>query len=172
MANCPVTVPVFVELDCFKVDKGRIVGIAFIDESHVFVDTSDPAEWVDANYAADILVHKQVRGGYAPSSISEAPGYGKQASRTVGRNHEVIVHIPSMKGNSGYWDALNKAENYKFAFVTGEYDDLYYVNTLVQIDAKPGIEEGLDSQIDWVVSIKWSDLEQPSITDVPAGIFE
>jgi len=77
-----------------------------------------------------------------------------------------------MKGNNLYWDALNKAENYKFAFVTGEYDDLYYVNTLVQIDAKPEILEGLDSQIDWVVSVKWSDLEQPAISDVPAGIFE
>jgi len=172
MANCPVTVPTYVGLDCFKVDKGRIVAVAFIDESITFVDTSDPDEWEDVTYAGDIVVHKQVRGGYAPSSISEAPGYGKQANRTVGRNHEVIVHIPSMKGNSGHWDALNKAENYKFAFVTGEYDDLYYVNTLVQIDAKPSIEEGLDSQIDWVVSVKWSDLEQPAISDVPAGIFE
>jgi len=173
MANCPVTVPAYIEMDCFHFDKSRIIAVAFIDEGKVFSNITNPVEWASETYAATILIHKQVKGSYPPAAVVEQPGYGLQAVRNVGRNHAINFRVPSVKGNELYWDALNKSESYKFAFVTGDYQTgiLWYVNQIVSINAVPEVPEGLDAQIDWVVDIKWSSINLPRTYDVPYGTF-
>ena len=85
----------------------------------------------------------------------------------------VNVRIGSIKGNEGYWDQLNQATNYKLALVIGgDYDLLFFVDKNVSINAASATEEGLDTEVDWDVEIKWSDKSLPSTSDVPAGIFE
>jgi hypothetical protein len=138
-----------------------------------FTDITDPAQWQNLTYASDILIHPEVRGSYAKAAATEIQGKGKQDTRVVGRKHEVIFRVASVKGNDDYWNALNKATNYKCAFVVGSnYDLLYYVDVNVSIDAATEIQEGLDTEVDWMVSVKWSDFDVPSTSDVPAGIFE
>jgi len=173
MSNCPASVPSYIEPNCFAVDKGRIVAIAFVDEGVTFVDITDPAEWVDPTYAADILIHQEVNGAKPPSSPVEVEGKGKQPTRTVGRAFEATVRVNGIKGNDEYWNALNASTNYKFAYVTGEdYSILHYVDTIVSISADADIQSATDTEIDWVVVVKWSDKDLPSTSDVPAGIFE
>lgn len=173
MSNCPATVPSYVEPNCFAVDKGRIVAVAFVDEGVTFTDITDPAEWVDPTYAADILIHQEVNGAYPPSSPVEVEGKGKQATRSVGRNHEVTFRVNGIKGNDAYWNALNKSTTYKFAFVTGEdYSILHYANVIVDISADSDVQSATDTEIDWVVTVKWNDVDLVSTHDVPAGIFE
>lgn len=59
------------------------------------------------------------------------------------------------------------------AFVVGsDYDLLFRVDKNVSIDAGPVVQEGLDTEVDWEVSVKWSDIDVPSTSDVPTGIFE
>ena len=68
---------------------------------------------------------------------------------------------------------MNQATNYKVAFVIGaDYDLLYFVDKNVSINASSVVDEGLDTEVDWDVEIKWSDKNLPSTSDVPAGIFE
>jgi hypothetical protein len=173
MPNCQVFPPAYVELAGCDVEPGSVVAVAFIDEDVSFTDIKDAAEWTNLTYSTDILVHQEVRGSYAKAAATEIAGKGKQDTRVVGRKHELTFRVSSIKGNDNYWNTLNRATNYKVAFVVGSnYDLLFYVNTNVSIDAGPVVEEGLDTEVDWNVSVKWSDIEVPSTSDVPTGIFE
>lgn len=170
--NCPVTVPAYIELDCNSIDKGSIVSAAFIDINKVFSNISNPAEWAIETYAATILVHKEVRGQYPAAAKVTVSGYGKQAERVVGHNHSVTFRVPSILGNEGYWNALNKSNTYKLAFVTGsDQGILWYTNQIVSINAVPVVPEGLDSQVDWLVECTWSNVNLPSTYAVPTGVF-
>ena len=176
MSNCPATVNDYIPPVCFAVDKGRIVAIAFVDEGidlNEPVDITDPAVWVDPTYTSDIIIHQEVNGAYPPSSPVEVEGKGKQATRSVGRNHEATVRLSAILGNDKHWNAMNRSTNYKFAFVTGEdYSILHWVDTFVDISAAEDVQSGTDTEIDWVVTIKWNDVDLPSTSAVPAGIFE
>ena len=99
-------------------------------------------------------------------------GKGSQQTKTVGRNHELTFRVDAIKGNHNYWNNLNKSDNYKLAFVVGGgYDILFFVDVNVHIDAGPEVQEGLDTEVDWMVSVKWSDIDLPTTHDVPVGIF-
>ena len=170
--NCPVTVPAYIELDCNAIDKGSIVSVAFIDNAKVFSNISNAAEWLIETYTASILIHKEVRGQYPAAAVTSISGYGTQADRNVGRNHSVTFRVPSILGNEGYWNALNKSNTYKFAFVTGsDRGILWYTNQTVSINAVPVVPETLDSQVDWLVEVKWSNVNLPSTSAVPTGTF-
>ena len=173
MADCPNIIPDYIEPDCQAIELGRIVAIAFIDEDVEFSDITDPAEWTGLTYATDILVHKQTNGSMSPASPVTVEGKGAQATRGVGRDHTATVRVPGIKGNDEYWNALNRSNNYKFAFVTGkDYDLLHYVDAIVDVAAGEDVPSPLSSEIDWVVTITWSDNDMPSTSDVPAGVFE
>lgn len=173
MANCASTVPSFVEPECGNIEFGRVVAVAFIHKDITISDPTNPAQWVDATYASDIIVLQNVNGAYPKASVVEIEGKGKQATLGVGRNHEVTFKFDGIKGNSGFVNAINKAEDYKFAFVVGrEYNDLYMVDTIVSVDIGQNVDTGIDSQAEWMASIKWSDIDVPSVYDVPTGIFE
>ena len=173
MPNCQVFPPAYNELVGCDVEAGSIVAVAFIEDSKDFTDITDPAEWTSLTYSTDILIHKEVRGSYAKPAATEIAGKGKQDTRVVGRKHEVSFRVSAIKNNDNYWNTLNRATNYKFCMVVGlDYDLLLYANTNVTIDAGPDIQEGLDTEADWLVTVKWSDIEVPSTSDVPAGIFE
>lgn len=172
MANCRPYIPSYVEPECI-VEGGSVVAVAFIDKSITFTDITDPAEWVDESYASDIIVFQEVRGSYPKPAVTEVPGKGKLSTRPIGRNHEVTFRVSGIKGNDGFWNSMNKTTNYNFAFVVGgDYNLLMYVNTEISIDAAPEVGEALDSEVDWMVSVKWNDFDLPSTSNVPAGVFQ
>jgi len=173
MPNCIVFPPEYNELVGCDVEVGSIVAVAFIEDSKDFTDITDPSEWTTLTYSTDILIHQEVRGSYPKATATEIAGKGKQDVRIVGRKHEVTFRVSAIKNNDNYWNTLNRATNYKFAMVIGQdYDLLLYVNNNVSIDAAPEIQEGLDTEADWMVTVKWSDINVPSTSDVPTGIFE
>jgi hypothetical protein len=173
MPNCRVFPPGYINQEGCEIENGSVVAVAFIEDSVEFTDITDPAEWVGLDYAADILIHQEVRGSYAKPAATEVPGKGKQDTRIVGRKHELIFRVSSVKDNDNYWNTLNRSTNYTIAFVVGsEYDLLLRVDKGVSIDASPEVQEGLDTEVDWLVSVKWSDIDVPGTSDVPAGIFD
>ena len=173
MPNCRPDVQEYLNAAGCDVENGSVVAVAFIEDSVTFTDITDPSEWVGQTYASDILIHNEVRGSYPKPAPTEIPGKGKQDTRIVGRKHELTFRVSKIKGNDGYWNSLNQSTNYKLAFVIGgDYDLLYFVDVNVSIDAASDVQEGLDTEVDWMVSVKWSDKDLPSTSDVPAGIFD
>ncbi len=173
---CRPNVPGFVDLVGCDIEGGSVVAVALIEDSVVFNDANDitdPANWVDLTYASDIIIYQEVRGSYPVPAPTEIPGKGKNDVRVTGRKHELTFRMEAIKGNDNHVNTVNKATNYTLAFVIGSnYDMLYYVNTNVSISAASDVQEGLDTNVDWVFTIKWSDINVPSTSDVPAGIFD
>ena len=173
---CRPNVPGFVDLVGCDIEGGSVVAVALIEDSVVFNDANDitdPANWVDLTYASDIIIYQEVRGSYPVPAPTEIPGKGKNDVRVTGRKHELTFRMEAIKGNDNHVNTVNKATNYTLAFVVGgEYDMLYYVSKNVSISAASDIQEGLDTNVDWVFTIKWSDINVPSTSDVPAGIFD
>ncbi len=173
MANCRTLPDDFEnQLNC-ELETGSVVAVAFIDDSVEFSNIESAAEWSNLVYSTDILIHKEVRGSYSKPESQIITSPGKNDSRIVGRQHELGFRASSIKENTPYWNILNNSSNYKFAFVIGsEYDLLMYINQHVTIDAAADVQEGLDSEVDWLVSVKWPSLELPGTSDVPFGIFD
>ena len=173
MANYRELPDVYEDLIDCEIETGSVVAIAFIDDSIDFSNIESPAEWSNLVYSTDILIHQEVRGNYAKPELQIITSLGKNDSRTIGRQHELIFKASSVKGNTPYWNILNDSSNYKLAFVVGgDYDLLFYANQNVTIDASSEVEEGLDSEVDWLVSVKWPDINLPSTSNVPFGIFD
>jgi len=173
MGACSVAIPNYIPLGCYEFDSGRIVACAFISGAKDFTDITDPTEWQDEIYESDIVIFQSVRGSYPPAGPQEQPSYGAQSTRTVGLNHVVNLRIPAIKGNEEFWDAVNLSDDRKFAFVIGEsYETLFYVNQVVQVLGVLNIEEGLDTNADWQVTVKWTNMSLPTTSDVPTGIFQ
>lgn len=173
MPNCRPDVQVYLDAAGCDIENGSVVAVAFIEDSVTFSDITDPSEWVGQTYASDILIHKETRGSYPKPAPTEIPGKGKQDTRIVGRKHELTFRVSKIKGNDGYWNSLNQSTNYNVAFVIGgDYDLLYYVDKNVSIDCGSDVQEGLDTEVDWMVSVKWSDKDLPKTSNVPVGIFD
>lgn len=156
--------------NCFE--PGRIVAVAFIKTSYTFTDITDPTEWQTAITAGDVKIHKKVRGSYPAASDVTAPGLGNQESQVIGATHQMTFVDTAIKGNSGYWNAFRLSNAWKVAFVVGkDYDKLFEVDATVQISARQVVEESLDSRVVWQVNVGWSDIDSPTVGDVPAGVF-
>ena len=182
MASCKLSIVDYEELSGCEFQTGRIVALAFVDESINFgdgtggtTDITSAANWTGFTYSADALVYKDVRGSYPAPSPTEIAGKGKQDVRVSGRKHEITVVIDNVSPtNWNHFNALNKSTGYKLVFIVGsDYGLMFHVDTTVSINASPPIDEALDSELSWTLSIKWDDIDLPRVYDtVPAGIFE
>lgn len=179
MTGCRPDVPVFVDLAGCEIEGGSVVAVALIEDSIVFTDSSggnditDPTNWVGHTYASDIVIYKEVRGSYPVPAPTEIPGKGKNDVRVSGRKHELTFRMEAIKGNDNHINTVNIATNYTLAFVVGaNYDMLYYVTKNVNISAASDVQEGIDTNVDWVFTIKWADINVPSTSNVPVGIFD
>lgn len=177
MPGCRVFPNEYVEQLGCDLEPGSITAMAFVEEDVDFEtnpdDIENPANWINLAYAASVIIFQEVRGSYPRPAATEVPGKGKQDIRVVGRKHQATFKVNSVKGNDSFWNTMNKATNYKAAFVVGiDYDLLIYVPVNVSIDAALLVPESTDSEAEWEVVVKWSSKDVPRTHNVPAGIFE
>lgn len=174
MGNCRAQVPDFVEPDC-SFESGRVVALAFIHSdihAAVYNDPSNPNVWVDGNYSADLHIFQNVRGTYDGGSPIDAPGIGNQDTRVINKDHSMNVRIQGVKSNEDFFNEIVKSSEYRVAFVVGgDYNLLMLNNVNTSIVGGSPVEEGLDSNVEWSVDIKWKDINNPKTSDVPNGIF-
>lgn len=157
-----------------------MVAFALVDKDHTLSNPDQSTEWLNASYDSDVIIFKEVTGSYAKPSANEISGKGSQQSRVVGRDHELVIRLDGVKENVDFWNAVNKANNYRVAFVTGsDYQAttktnaiLFFTEVSVNVDAGIAVPEDLNGQVEWEVSVKWSDINAPLAYDVPAGVFE
>jgi hypothetical protein len=173
MARC-AQVPAFVVPEC-TVETGRVVALAFIHKDifdAIYADPSNASNWVDGSYSSDLEVFQEVRGTYSGGQPTTVSGLGSQANRTVNATHTLTVQVEGVKGNEDFWNEIQKSNDYRVAFVVGgNYDLLFIQNKDVSIYANVPVEEGLDTEVLWNVTVEWQDIVNPKTSNVPAGIF-
>lgn len=174
MGNCRPNIPEFVDPDC-SFESGRVVALAFIHKdihAAIYADPSNASLWVDGDYASDLHIFQEVRGTYDGGSPIDVPGTGGQDTRVINADRTMTVSIRGVKGNEDFFNEIVKSNDYRVAFVVGgSYDVLFINNVDTSIFGGAPVEEGLDTALDWSVSIKWKDINNPKSSNVPTGIF-
>lgn len=174
MANCRPNIPNFTSPEC-DFESGRVVALAFIHKdihAAIYADPTNASLWADGNYSADLHVFQEVRGSYDGGSPIDVPGLGSQDTRVINADRSMTVMIQGVKGNEGFFNEIVKSHQYRVAFVVGgDYQTLFMNNVDVSIFGGAPVEEGLDSAVNWNVTIKWKDINNPQSSDVPTGIF-
>lgn len=174
--GCRVVIPDFVSPDC-PFETGRVVALALFHKDlygTISGNPSSPDVWVDVNYSADLHIFKEVRGTYSGGQPTEINGLGRQSTRVINAEHTLgPVAIEGVKSNEGFWNEIVKSNDYRCAFVVGQnYDTLLLQGQDTSIYANCPVEEGLDTEFVWQLTIKWRDINNPQTSDVPIGIFE
>lgn len=171
MANefCDTPLSDFVTLDC-GTEAGRVVGVAAIKTSYTFLDITDPTEWTSAIASEDVKIIGKTKGSYAGGEVTEIAGFGKQDVNQTGAKHEMVFSVQGIEDNGAFINELNVQRDYRVAFVTSG-DLLLEVDVPCNFFGKIVVEEDLDSDAMFTVSVKWSKLANPTVTLAPLGIF-
>ena len=173
MANC-VQIPDFIVPEC-DFESGRVVAIAIISKrifDAIYADPTNASLWVDGSYAADLHIFQEVNGTIADPSAIDVPGIGNQDTRTINADRTAEIMIQGVKSNESFFNELVKSHEHRFAFVTGgSYQTLFMVNKDCNFFGGFSVESGLDTSVDWKMSVKWKDINSPQSSDVPTGVF-
>ena len=174
MARCS-NIPDFVVSDCIF-ESGRVVALAFVHKDvqpAIYANPSNAALWVDSAYSSDVIIFQNVRGSFDGGSAIEVPGTGNQSTKVINADRTLTVMVQGVKGNEDVWNELVKEKGYRVAFVVGaDYNLMMFNNVDTSIFAVPPVEEGLDTELMWNVTVKWKDINNPKTSNVPVGVFE
>lgn len=169
-AGCETEVPDHLCNECEEIEHARVRSVAFINKSFVFNDPTSPVEWQAGIAAKDIIIIPEVLGSYNGGDPQEGTGYGDQASRFTGYNHELLFKDPNYALNGGFYNAIKYSRQYKIAWRTET--KTHISENPVSVLPKNPVTENLTDELVWDVTVRWSsgDLSEPF--DTPPGIFE
>ena len=158
---------------CPTTEKGRIRHVAFTERALSKQSTFDPessADWYDLicnNYAKIIY---DVRGAYDGSTAVEGAGYGSLMTRMLSRNHQVTYNHLFTCENVDFYNELAKKNSLEFWWTNGS--KLFRSTNPSFAFAQAAITDDMNSDIEYLVTVKWSHEDLPTCYDLPANIFE
>lgn len=155
---------------CLTPEKGRVRGVAFTKIGVDILDPSDPQVWKNIECNDLGVIIPAVRGNYDGGSILEGPGYGSQKFRQIGTDHTVVYnHLWSCE-NKDFYDSIREVSDYEFWMAT----ESKIFRSVVAISAQPTmpITDDVASELEFQVTVKWSQKQLPQCYDIPGDIFE
>lgn len=169
-SGCAAAVPDHYCNPCETAEHGRIRSVAFIADDFEFTNPSSPTEWQTGIGLKKIIIIPQVNGSYDGGAEIETPGYGDQATRLTGYNHQLVYNDPNYRLNADFYNALKRSTNYRLAYRTET--QVHLTENTVQAIPKNPVTEDLTSEVVWNVTVKWAEADSPVPYDTPVGIFE
>ncbi len=157
---------------CLIPEKGRIRGVAFIHKKYYPILIEDPTSqqlWQNGIAQGYIKVIHETLGSTDGGSEETGPGYGDNSETLLGYNHAPVIKDPNYKGNSLFWNSIKGKSSYHLAYRTET--QVHISDNTVTTIPKNSIEEALNSNVDWNVTIKWFQKNLLLPHDTPEGIF-
>lgn len=167
---CDEELPDHVCDPCEVLEGGRIRSVAYIKNTFTFDDPSNPVEWAAGIASGDIVMVPSTRGSFDGGSEVTGPGYGDQTERLVGYNFSAQIFDPNYKGNCNFYNILLRSRGHKFAYRTGS--QIHIVDKTVQFIPKNPVQDDINSEVVWDVTVRWADSVLPCPYDTPPGIFD
>lgn len=168
-SGCDTEVGEYFCSDCPTLEGGRVRGIAYIKNSFVFTDPTDPTEWQTGIQNKDIIIIPSVRGNFDGGSEVEGAGYGDQQTNLLGYNFVLNYFDPNYKENATFYNALKRSRNYYMAYRTET--QVHFTDRTVSVVPKNPVAEDTTSVVEWNVAVKWANEDLPTPYDTPEGIF-
>jgi len=156
--------------------EGRVDGVAWVKRGTWDFGTLNAANiasntlWqgLVANGLAFII--PDVRGSYDGSVSVETAGYGRQATRLAGRNHQVTYsHLFTWAGNDNtsnfvnnveFYNWLNRQSDWEFYFTTQHH--IWRVGAPAMSFTALPISEDIATSVEYAVTVKWAKASLPT----------
>ena len=106
-------------------------------------------------------VMAETRGSFDGGTPKMITGYGDNKERQIGTDYVLQVKDPIFADNYGFWEAVEKIEDWNIAFRTET--QLAVVSDDVTITTKAPAEEGIDTEVVWDIECKWFSKTKPAI---------
>lgn len=156
---------------CADTEFGRIRAAAFIKVGFEFLDPTNLAEWEAAIQNKDVILIPQTNGELPDPSENEVDGFGDVDTKLLGFEYAAQFNDPNYKGNCDFYNAIMYAQGkYRFMYKTSSQGHITQVP--VTIIPKQGVENDLNSQVLWKVTVKWKHNLHPCPFDFPEDVLE
>jgi hypothetical protein len=104
---------------CAQLERGRVRGIAFVNQNYTFTNISNPAEWTTIINNGTAFVVPEVNGSLAISEVT-SDGIGNAPTTIDAYSYALDIHDLQL-GNVQFYNAFLNNPDYLIAFVTENY---------------------------------------------------
>lgn len=180
-ANCDAELSYFNEC-CPNIERGSIRHIVLVEKNYRD-NTLKPAldaagddrnaqqvAWLVAKAAGKAIAIKDVRGSYAEPSETTQQGFGGQAERVIGLDHEISITDPNLIGNIDFLNQLYKTKNYVLYYCTASliWDT---IQPFAGVGKIAGVEEDPNSEVYGRMMFRWKSIANPQHYWLPELLF-
>jgi hypothetical protein len=169
-STCVDVVPPHTCDPCLPKEYGRIRAVAFIKESYVFLDITSQLEWEAAIMNGDVILIPKVHGALPEPSEQLGAGYGDTVETLLGFEFVLTYFDPNYAENCDFYNAIKGQQSYKLMYKT-ETKGHVTQNTVTVIPKAP-IDDDLNSEVVWMVQVKWKDIDHACPFVFPAEVLK
>lgn len=169
-STCDDQVPVHVCDPCASREFGRIRAVAFIKVGFDFIDPTNLLEWETAVQDGNVILIPAVHGSLPDPSETLGVGYGDTTETLLGFEYALQYFDPNYKGNCDFYNALKRSQTWRIMYKTSSQGHI--TSETVTVIPKPPIEDDLNSEVVWNVTVKWKGEDHPCPFDFPEAVLQ
>lgn len=171
-SGCDNLIPVHNCDPCEGREFGRLRSGGFIHKDFVFAndDTTDEAEWARGIDSGEIIVIPETNGEMPEPSEKVGTGYGDTVETLLGFDFTAMIADPNFASNCDFYNAIVGNRNYKFFFRTSS--KTYITDKTVTIIPKFKVDNDINSEVVWNVTVKWQSAQFPCPFETPVSVIQ
>jgi len=155
---------------CAPKEYGRVRATAFIKAGFEFTNPESQSEWEAAIASGDVILIPRTHGSLPEPSENEGTGYGDTVTELLGFEYALQYFDPNYAGNCDFYNALKRQSTYKFMYKTSTMGHI--TNDTVSVVPKPPVDDDLNSEVVWNVTVKWKSEDHPCPFVFPAAVLK
>lgn len=171
--SCGDVIPAHSCDPCADKEFARVRSAAFIDKSYIATIQADPtneALWATGINDEVIFVIPETNGEVSEPSEKTGAGYGDQIETLLGYDFSAKFADPNYAENCDFWNAIKRSRNYHFVYRTSS--KIHITDVTTTVIPKAPVTNDLNAEVNWSVTVKWSQPDNPCPVDTPEGVFE
>jgi hypothetical protein len=166
-SNCP-SLPEPTCGACPIMELGRVRAVWIQNQSYVWSDIYNPAEWASAIASGNVFLFPYVNGS-KDSSDNTADGYGNTPTVTCSKTIKLTVHDPMVQQNIPFWNALQNNNQWLVGYKT---ETLGYIsNVPATFSNTSPIAADVTKSYDIMITITFVQNNEPVPFVPPTSVF-
>lgn len=158
---------------CANREKGKVRSAAYIHTSYLATVQANPtstAVWQTGIANETIIIIPMVIGSLDTPDPITGPGYGDDDEEILGRQFTLAFRDPNYIQNCNFYNGLKRKKGQYYVAYRTETQTHISTKT-VSVDTRAPITETITDNVEWNVTNRWTDEDQPCPFDTPEEIF-
>lgn len=152
------------EQDVCAKEPGRVIGIAAIRTDALAIikaSITDASVWQSQITNGKIKIIKNVSGEKPRSADVSIDGFGRQATKSINRDHTLNFSFADIVGNEDFWNVLNYDGGHHCFYYTAGQRVWDTGDNIANWDGDSVVEKALNTIITGDAIVTWSDQDIP-----------